>query len=169
MQPYEVVGAEGVQAYETGDPLAEQGAHRVGGQVGVAGVVTRTEQTAEGVHQAGDLELLVGRPCPAQQRGGAQGVLVLIPRTARTAGTTWAAGRVPGAPARVQQIHQLVDAAQLHASVLPSPPARNAVATQEQIMVGLLFGQRDLNCVPKPAIRWSRAGARSSGTRPIGW
>lgn len=43
VQAHEIVRAEGVQPYETGDPLAEQRAYRVGGQVGMAGVVTRTE------------------------------------------------------------------------------------------------------------------------------
>lgn len=176
MQSYEVVGAEGVQAYEMCDPVAEQRPDRVGGQVPVVGrvrvarVVTRSEQLPEGMDQAGHLELLVGGPSPAQQRGGPQRVFVRIGAGPRSAGRTVpAAVRHPvAAPAGMQQIHQLIDAARFHPPVLPSPPARNAVATHEQIMVGLRSGQRDLNYAPRPAIRWVVGLVRGSSTEPNG-
>lgn len=117
----------------------------------------------EGVHQAGHLELLVGRPPSAQQRGGPQRVFVRIDRSAPVV-----VGRPAAAPAGVQQVHQLLDAAQFHPPVLPSPPARNAVATHEQIMVGLRFGQRDLNYVPRAAIRWVVGSVRGASAEPNG-
>lgn len=165
-----MVGAEGVQAYEMCDPVAEQRPDRVGGQVRVARVVTRSEQLPEGVDQAGHLELLVGGPPPTQQRGGPQRVLVRIGTGDRSAVRSVPAEvrRPAAAPAGVQQIHQLIDAAQFHPPVLPSPPVRNAVAAHEQIMVGLRSGQRDLNYAPRSANRWVVGPVRGSSAEPNG-
>ncbi|GAA2665533.1 hypothetical protein GCM10010307_88320 [Streptomyces vastus] len=48
-----------MQAYETGDPLAEQGPHGVRRVVRVTGLVTWVQQLPYAVDQAGDLEFLV--------------------------------------------------------------------------------------------------------------
>ncbi|MFF6785328.1 hypothetical protein [Streptomyces sp. NPDC012510] len=152
-----------MRAYGPGDPLAQQRPQGVGGQVGVAGVLTRAEQPPDGVHQPGHLELLVGRASPTQQRGGPHRVLVRI-----DGGAPAVVRHLPAAPAGVQQNHQLPDAVQFHASFLPSPPAINPVATQEQGMVGLRCGQQDLNYVPRAAIRWVVGPARGSSTQPNG-
>lgn len=102
-----------MQPYEAGHPRTEQRPHGPRRGVGVPRVVTGTEQMPEIVHEARQLELLVGRVGPAQQVGGLERVVVQIDRIAA------AVGGVPGAPAGVQELHQLVDRA--HRPVVTGP------------------------------------------------
>ncbi len=57
-----------MQSYETGDPFAEQGPDRVRREVRVPRVVAGPQQMSDVVHQARDLEFLVGGATSAQQR-----------------------------------------------------------------------------------------------------
>ena len=70
-------------------------------------------EVPDGVDQPGQLEFLVRGATSAQQRRRLQRVVVQIDAVGRPA------RRHPHTPAGVQQVHQLLDAAQFHAPVLP--------------------------------------------------